>query len=103
VLGTVSFVCIGFLLGAVLPSTRSAQGIGLILFFVMMILGGAGPPPEVLAGVLDVVGKLTPLRHVILVLQDPWLGFGWSVNASLIVAGITVVSAGLAARFFRWE
>lgn len=103
VLGTVSFASIGFFLGAVLPSTRSAQGVGLILFFVMMILGGAGPPPEVLPGAMDMVGKLTPLRHVIFMLQDPWLGFGWNVNASLIVAAITVVSAGLAARFFRWE
>jgi ABC-2 type transport system permease protein len=103
ILATISFACFGFFLGAVLPSTRSAQGIGLILFFVMMILGGAGPPPEVLKGAMGVVGNLTPLRYAILMLQDPWLGFGWNVQASLIVAGITVVSAGLAARFFRWQ
>jgi ABC-2 type transport system permease protein len=102
-LGTVSFACFGFFLGAVLPSTRSAQGVGLILFFVMMILGGAGPPPEVLKGAMGVVGALTPLRHVILVIQDPWLGFGWNVQASLIVSAITVASAALAARFFRWQ
>ena len=102
-IGTICFACFGFFLGAVLPSTRSAQGIGLILFFVMMILGGAGPPPEVLKGAMGVVGKLTPLRHAILMLQDPWLGFGWNVQASLIVGAVTIVSAGLAARFFRWE
>jgi len=29
------------------PATsRAAQGVGLVLFFVMLILGGAGPPPE---------------------------------------------------------
>lgn len=103
VLGAVCFICFGFFLGAVLPSTRSAQGIGLILFFVMMILGGAGPPPEVLKGAMGVVGDITPLRHVILMLQNPWLGFSWHTSASLITAGITVVSALLAARFFRWE
>jgi ABC-2 type transport system permease protein len=103
VIGVVCFTCFGFFLGAVLPSTRSAQGVGLILFFLMMILGGAGPPPEVLTGAMDVVGKIMPLRHVILMLQDPWLGFGWHTSASLITAGITVVSALLAARFFRWE
>ncbi len=102
-LGTICFSCFGFFLGAVLPSTRSAQGVGLILFFVMMILGGAGPPPEVLTGAMDIVGKITPLRHVILVLQDPYLGFGWRTGSSLIVGGITVVTAALAARFFRWE
>jgi ABC-2 type transport system permease protein len=103
VLGTVCFTCFGFFLGAVLPSTRSAQGIGLILFFVMMILGGAGPPPEVLKGAMGIVGDITPLRHVILMLQNPWLGFGWHTSASLITAGITIVAALLAARFFRWE
>ena len=103
IIGTISFSALGFFLGAVLPSTRSAQGVGLILFFVMMILGGAGPPPEVLTTAMRVVGDITPMRWAILTLQDPWLGFGWHVNASLIVGGITVVSAALAARFFRWE
>jgi ABC-2 type transport system permease protein len=103
VLANLCFVSLGFFLGAVLPSTRSAQGLGLILFFVMLILGGAGPPPEVLTGAMDIIGKIMPLRHVILMLQDPWLGFGWHVSASLVVVGITVVAALLAARFFRWE
>ena len=102
-LGLVSFTALGFFLGAVLPSTRAAQGLGLILFFVMMILGGAGPPPEVLTGAMDIVGQITPLRHVIIILQDPYLGMGWNQNASLIVAGITVVATASAARFFRWE
>ncbi len=102
-LGTVCFTCFGFFLGAVLPSTRSAQGVGLLLFFIMMMLGGAGPPPEVLKGAMGVIGDITPLRHVILMLQNPWLGFGWHTSASLITAGYTVVAAFLAARFFRWE
>jgi ABC-2 type transport system permease protein len=103
VLGTVCFASFGFFLGAVLPSTRSAQGVGLLLFFIMMILGGAGPPPEVLTGAMKIIGEITPMRHVILMLQDPYLGFGWRTSTSLIVAGITVVAALLSARFFRWE
>lgn len=103
VLGTICFSCFGFFLSAVLPSTRSAQAVGLILFFVMEILGGAGPPPEVLTGAMSVIGEIVPLRHVILMLQNPWLGFGWHTSASLITVGITVVSALLATRFFRWE
>jgi ABC-2 type transport system permease protein len=103
VLGTLCFSALGFFLGAVLPSTRSAQGLGLILFFVMMILGGAGPPPEVLTGAMRTIGNFTIIRHVILMLQDPYLGFGWRTSASLIVGGITAASAVLAWRFFRWE
>jgi ABC-2 type transport system permease protein len=103
IVGTLCFASFGFFLGAVLPSTRSAQGVGLLLFFVMMILGGAGPPPEVLTGAMRAVADITPMRYVILLLQDPYLGFGWRTSASLIVAGITVVAALLSARFFRWE
>ena len=103
ILGTLCFSALGFFLGAVLPSTRSAQGLGLLLFFIMMILGGAGPPPEVLTGAMRTIGNFTIIRHVILLLQDAYLGFGWRVSASLIVAGITAVAALLSARFFRWE
>ena len=103
VLGIVCFTCFGFFLGAVLPSTRSTQGIGLILFFIMMILGGAGPPMEVMSTPMQVIGEITPMHWVIYMLQNPWLGFSWYTSASLITAGVTVVSALLAARFFRWE
>jgi ABC-2 type transport system permease protein len=103
ILGVLCFTALGFFLGAVIPTTRAAQGIGIILFFVMLILGGAGPPPEVLTGAMSYIGDIMPLRYVILMLQDPWLGFGWNVNASLIVAGILVVAAILSTRFFKWN
>lgn len=103
ILSTLSFAALGFLLGAVLPNVRAAQGIGLILFFVMLILAGAGPPREVMTKAMQVVGDIAPLRYVILSLQDPWLGLGWNQNASIIVGGVMVGSALLSARFFRWE
>jgi ABC-2 type transport system permease protein len=97
------FAALGVFLGSVLPTVRAAQGAGLVLFFVMMLVGGAGPPPEVMTDVLNQVGEATPLKHVRLVLQDPWLGFGWNYVASLVVAGFTAGAALLSARFFRWE
>ena len=103
VLSTLSFAALGFFLGAVLPTTRSAQGIGLILFFVMLILAGAGPPPEVMTEAMRLIGDITPLKYVILSLQDPWLGLGWNLKASLIVASIMLGAALLSVRFFRWE
>jgi ABC-2 type transport system permease protein len=103
VLGILSLNSFGFFLGAILPTTRAAQGIGIILYFVMLILGGAGPPPEVLPNAMRIVGDITPVKYVILMLQDPWLGFGWHGTASLVVLGITVVATLLSARFFRWE
>ena len=103
VLGTLSFTALGVFLGSILPTARAAQGLGLILFFVMLILGGAGPPREVMTEAMTWVADATPLRYVILLLQDPWLGFGWHGQASLIVGEIAVVAAILSVRFFRWE
>ena len=102
-LGAAAFAAIGFLLGAVLPSTRAAQGVGLLLFFVMMILGGAGPPPEALTGAMRTISDFTIIKHVILIIQNPWLGFGWDNTASLVVGGVLVGATLLSARFFRWE
>lgn len=103
ILSVLSFSALGVFLGAILPTTRAAQGLGLILFFVMMILSGAGPPREVMTEVMHWIADSTPLRYVILILQDPWLGFGWNTPASLVVAGIMLVAILLSARFFRWE
>ena len=103
VLGTVCFTALGVALGATLPGTRSAQGLGLMLFFVMLILGGAGPPPELLTGFLRTVGNFTPTHHVITLLQDPWLGFGWNMTETFIVGGITIVAGFVALTFFHWE
>lgn len=97
-----SFAAIGVLLGAVLPSSRAAQALGVLLWFVLLIVGGAGPPPEVLTGAMGTVGDITPLRHGIRVIQDGWLsldpGMSW-----LIVAVVAIVCGLLAIRFFRWE
>ena len=102
-LSVLCFSSVGVFLGAILPTTRAAQGLGLILFFVMMILSGAGPPREVMTEAMHWIADATPLRYVILILQDPWLGFGWSGQASIVVCGFLAGTVLLSARFFRWE
>jgi ABC-2 type transport system permease protein len=103
VLSLLAFTAIGLLLGSLLPNARAAQAGGLILFFVMMMISGAGPPREVLDRSMQVFGDGLPLTHVILVLQDPWLGHGWHAASSLVLAGFLAVSGVLAVVLFRWE
>lgn len=98
----VAFAALGVLLGAVLPNARSAQALGVLLWFVMMMLGGAGPPPEVLSGAMDVVGKTTPLRHGVRILQDAWLGL--DAGLSWLIVGLVLIAAtAIAIRYFSWE
>lgn len=102
VLVALAFAAVGVLLGAVLPSSRAAQALGVLLWFVLLMVGGAGPPPEVLTGAIGTVGDHSVLRQAIEVMQDGWLsldpGRSW-----LIVAGVGILTALLAVRLFRWE
>jgi ABC-2 type transport system permease protein len=90
---TIEFAAIGALLGVALPTARAAQGAGLLLFFVMIFIAGAGPPPEVMSEPLRRIADLLPLTHAIHLLQDAWLGFDVSTTALLAVLGFTVGSA----------
>ena len=97
VLGTLTFAAVGVLLGAVLPTARAAQGIGVLLWFLMMMISGAGPPPEVLGSVLRRIGAFTPLQPLRVAIQDPWLGRGVNWTQMLVLLAIlsacTVLSA----------
>jgi ABC-2 type transport system permease protein len=100
---TLLFAALGVLLGAVLPNPRVAQAIGSVLFFVMLLLSGGGPPREVMSGPMRAVADMLPLTHAVNILQDPWLGFAWQWSSFLVVAGVLVAATALAVRLFRWE
>lgn len=94
-LAAICFGAIGVLLGTVLPGARAAQGAGIILWFVMMMVGGAGPPYEVMGATLRAVGDATPLRHAVTLIQDPWLGFGWNNGETVVLGVVTVACVAL--------
>ena len=73
-LGALAFSAIGVMLGSLIPTARAAQAAGMLLWFVMLFLGGAGPPPEVLTGALQALRHAVPLTYVVGLLQGPWLG-----------------------------
>jgi ABC-2 type transport system permease protein len=72
-----------------------------MLFFVMMMLSGTGPPLDVMTGAMRNIGAALPLQHAVLAMQDPWLGFGWNWVQLAVLAAVTVVFGGLATLAFR--
>jgi ABC-2 type transport system permease protein len=96
-----AFASVGVALGAVMPSPRAALGAGVMLFFVMMMLSGTGPPLDVMTGAMRNIGAALPLQHAVLAMQDPWLGFGWNWVQLAVLAAVTVVFGGLATLAFR--
>jgi ABC-2 type transport system permease protein len=101
IVGAMTFAAIGVFLGAVLPTARAAQGIGVLLWFLMLMISGGGPPPEVLGPVLRRIGEFTPLAHLRVAIQDPWLGHGLNWPHMLILLAILAACAGLSAMALR--
>ena len=75
-IGAISFITLGLLLGILMPTARSAQAIGLGLFFPMWMLSGTGPPPEVMTDTMQSISSLLPMTRLVSALQEPWFGSG---------------------------
>jgi ABC-2 type transport system permease protein len=91
-LGAFAFISIGIALGMALPSARSAQGLGLLLFFPFFLLGGAGPPPEAMGEPMNSISELVPLTHVVRSIQEPWLDLGTPTDHWAVVATLALVA-----------
>lgn len=101
VLATLAFLALGFLLASVTPNARAAQAAGMIVFFPMWLLSGAGPPPEVMTEQMRTVSGALPLTYAVRALQDPWLGGAADPTDLLVLAGILVLAALASLRLFR--
>jgi ABC-2 type transport system permease protein len=96
--GSVAFVSIGVLLGTVLPSARSAQAVGLLLFFPSFLLGVGGPPPAVMGAALERLSGVLPLALVTNAVREPWLGMGSATGSLVAVVVLAAAALALAAR-----
>ncbi|WP_020658958.1 ABC transporter permease [Amycolatopsis benzoatilytica] len=94
---SIAFAALGVLLGILLRTARAAQGLGVLLFFVFMMLGGAGPPKEVLPATLARLADAVPLTYAARALRGPWLGLGWDTGAVAVMAALLVLTIGLTA------
>jgi ABC-2 type transport system permease protein len=97
-LGSIAFVSLGVVLGSLLPSARSAQAVGLLLFFPSFLLGAGGPPPHVMGSVVRHVAGPLPLTLLTNAVREPWLGLGSATGSLVAVTALAVAATILAAR-----
>ncbi len=104
-LSALAFFAFGYVLASVGRTARVAQTLGMLIFFPMMFLSGAGMPVQMLPPRLQEFSKLLPLSYVVKLMQGLWFGDGWSVLAlpAAVLCGLLVVGVGLSALLFRWE
>jgi len=98
-----AFSALGTLMGALLKSSRAAQGAGLMLFFVMLFLSGAGPPTEVMSATMLRIADFLPLTYAVNALQDAWNARGWDRQAYAVLGAITLVAGWLSLRLYNWD
>ena len=105
ILGGLSMFAVGYLIASIVPGARTAQVVGMVIFYPMMFLSGASVPLEVMPETVRRISDFVPLTYVVSLLRGLWFGNGWGEHLTevIVLGGVLVVCAGLAARFFRWE
>jgi ABC-2 type transport system permease protein len=98
--GLACFIAVGGALGVLLPSGRAAAAIGNLLFVPMFLLGGGGPPRDVMTDSMQTISDVMPLSHIVGGLRQSWLGrtddpraLWWPVLVAVIAMAVAVRTA----------
>lgn len=106
VVGTLCFMAIGLLAGALAKTTEGAVNLANFLVLPMAFLSGSFFPLDGAPAWLQRLSDLLPLKHLNTGMLDVMVrdeGPGAAVVPLLVLAGFAVVVTLLAARLFRWE
>lgn len=106
VVGTLCFMAIGLLAGALAKTTEGAVNLANFLVLPMAFLSGSFFPLDGAPTWLQRLSDLLPLKHLNTGMLDVMVrgeGPAAAVVPLLILAGFAVVVTLLAARLFRWE
>ena len=106
VLGTLCFMSLGLLAGAVAKSTEGAVNMANFLVLPMAFLSGSFFALDGAPGWLQVTSQALPLRHLndgMIDLMVRGAGPSAVIGPALVLTGFTVVMTALAARLFRWD
>ncbi|GAA4936083.1 ABC-2 type transport system permease protein [Nonomuraea thailandensis] len=102
-LGTAALLAIGLVIAALAPSAKSAPGIGSVVMFPLMFLGGMWVPREIMPAPLLAISDFSVAGPFTQALKDTWAGQPPQLMHLAVVAAGLVVFGGLAVRTFRWE
>lgn len=104
-LSALAFFSAGYLLASLAPTARIAQTVGMVIFFPMMFLSGAGMPLQLLPETLREVSKYLPLTYVVKLIQGLWFGDSWHTLwvSVLVLVGMVILGTAASVKLFRWE
>ncbi|MYB76696.1 MAG: ABC transporter permease [Chloroflexi bacterium] len=106
VFGTLAFIALGFLLGALAPSAEALIAIVQMINFPMMFLSGALFPLDFMPEILRPVAVVLPLTYLADILRQVMVDatpYATVLQGMGVLLLFMVASALLSWRFFRWE
>lgn len=106
IVGTLCFMAVGLLAGAVAKSTEGAVNAANFMVLPMAFLSGSFFPLDGAPGWLQTISHLLPLRHLNEGMLDVMVrgeGPSAALLPMLVLAGFAVVVTLVAAKLFRWE
>ncbi|GAB3588141.1 ABC transporter permease [Calidifontibacter terrae] len=104
--GTLVFMSIGLMAGAVSKSEEAASGLANLIVLPMSFLGGAFIPLDFAPDWIRLVSKFLPMGYLTEGMKDVMVrgqGPGAVVLPMAVLLGFTVVFVAIAARLFKWE
>jgi ABC-2 type transport system permease protein len=102
-LGTVALFAVGLAIAAAAPTTRSANAVGLLVFFPSLFFAGVWLSKHQMPELLSRIGDLTPLGAFREAVRDAWVGTTPSALHLVALAAVAVIAGAAAAKLFRWE
>ncbi|TDC96581.1 ABC transporter permease [Actinomadura sp. 7K507] len=100
---TLAMYALGMVVAAIAPSTNAAMAIGLVVFFLMMAVGGGFGARENLPDGLAAFGGYLPFGAGVEAMSDAWMGVAPDPSQLAVLAAVIVLAGGAAAKLFRWS
>ena len=102
-LSAFSFFAIGFVLAGVMPTPRTAQAVGMAIFYPMLFLSGAAMPRFIMPETVQTVAEFLPLTHVVILMEDLWFAGTWNLTSLAVITAVLIVGLVVSRFTFRWE
>ncbi|MEU7000321.1 ABC transporter permease [Nonomuraea sp. NPDC046570] len=102
-LGSAALLAMGLVLSALVPNGKTASGVGSLVMFPLMFVGGMWIPRESMPDVMRIIGDYSVAGPFAQTMRDTWAGNAPQLTHVLVVSVALLVFGGLAVRLFRWE
>ncbi|MEM7334512.1 MAG: ABC transporter permease [Chloroflexota bacterium] len=103
IIGSLGFFSLGFVLASVLGTPRTAQAVGMALFYPMLFLSGAALPRQIMPETIQRIAEFLPLTHVVILLEDLWFDNSWNLVSTAVILAMFAICLFVTRRTFKWE